>query len=631
VQRSACVPGVIGICERLTLPGGHNGSVIDFGISAMPPDGESDEAFLDRLAAAGYRALELPFVNGFPWKERRCVRFGELAADRGIALSIHAPYFAILTIEDEDRARQSLAALEHTMKLGRALGSAIICAHGGNVGGREPDELMNLVRSRLEWIAPKVDGLGVGLGLETAGKDGAFGTLGDIALLAGEFRFVRPVVDWAHLHARTGGALTSKEAFGSVLAFVRESFPGWMIDPLQAQFTDNLLGAAGEVRHLPYGEGTLRVGPLVEAAFDAGIRMVLISEARETSSHEAIHAEIEETLSHVRSPERRTIGSGAVHFPEPIDATPEPGGRWSAKVGPRLLLSNLDKPFFPDGYTKGDLVQYYASVAPVLLPHLAARPISMSRYPDGIDGNSFYEKRAPSHRPDWIRTIPVSSESMGGTIDFVGAADRASLMWLANMGCIEIHPFHSREGSLDRPDWAVFDLDPAEGSTWEQLVTVGGLLRQALEGLGLAAVPKLSGARGLHVYVPLEAVHSHRRVRRFVEAVGRLLVQADPDDVTMDWEIEHRTGRVFVDHNRNAPGQTIASVYSVRPRPGAPVSAPIHWEELSSISNGDIDIANLWERLRRHGDLFAPVLAGSQTLDVAEEALGLEPGEPDSR
>jgi bifunctional non-homologous end joining protein LigD len=212
---------------------------------------------------------------------------------------------------------------------------------------------------------------------------------------------------------------------------------------------------------------------------------------------------------------------------------------------------------------------------------------------------------------------------MGGAIDFLLAEDRESLMWFANMGCIEIHPFHSRAGSLDTPDLAIFDLDPAAGSTWDQVVAGAKLLRVALGQLGLTGYPKLSGARGLHVYVPIETGYSHSRVRAFVEAVGRVMVAANSGDLTMDWDIPKRKGRVFIDHNRNAFGQTIASVYSVRPRPGAPVSLPITWDEVETIKNGDITIANLWGRLARFGDLWAPVAKNTQRLEEAEKALGI--------
>lgn len=599
-------------------------SSIRFGISRLPPEDVKDAAFLDDLVEKGHRALELPFVDGFPWKEKRCQTFGELAAERDIRLSVHAPYFAGLTLPDENRGRQSLAALEHTMKLGRWLGAPVIVAHFGSNYSEDPEALMDRIRSRLDAVAPKVDGMGVGMGLETAGNNRSFGSLGDIAQLAAEYSFVRPVVDWAHLHAMTGGGLTSKEAFGSVFSFLEDHFPGWMIAPLQTQFSDNEFGAGGEIRHIPYGEGTLRVGPLVEAAQESGVSMILISEARDLASHDRIWEEARTHISRTSSAAGRPIAKANAPFPSPVTAVKD--GEQSKPVGLHfpLRLSNLEKVFFPDeGYTKGDLIQYYASVAPVLLPHLQGRPISMSRYPDGIKGPSFYEKRAPGHQPEWMKTTPVVSDSQGGIIDFLLADSVEAMMWFANMGCIETHPFHSREGRLEYPDYAIFDFDPAEGSSWDQVVAGAQLLEVALAQLGLAGYPKLSGSRGIHVYVPLEPVHDFSRVRRFVGEVGNYLATANPGDLTMEWDKPKRKGKVFVDHNRNAFGQTVASVYSVRPLPGAPVSVPLTWDEVGEVENGDVTIVNLWDRLQRFGDLFAPVPAGGQTLDAAEEALGI--------
>lgn len=600
--------------------------MIRFGVSGLPPEDGDDAAFLDALVAAGHQAYELAFVQGFPWKERRCRQFGDLAEERDVWLSVHAPYFAVLTVEEEERARQCLAALEHTMKLGRALRARIICAHFGGTGGRTGDELMPVIRERLHNLAPKIGHLGVGLGLETGGTDRSFGTLGDIAVLAAEFPFVRPVVDWAHIHAMSGGGLTSPDAFAAVIHFLRDQFPGWMVDPLQTQFTDNLFGPHGEIKHIPYGTGSLEVGPLVEAARAAGLRMVVISEAREQESHHAILEEIRQTLtSSASAPEQgRTLGSGRIAFPDPIHVVEEGGALAPSRVDRPLQLSNIDKPFFPEGYTKGDLIQYYASVSSVLLPHLADRAIVMARFPDGWDGEWFYEKQAPGHQPPWMPLAPIHSEHRKEPIEFVMAPDRESLMWLANMACIEIHPWLSQVQTVDFPSFAVFDLDPAEGASWKQVVAIAKLLEVALHKLGLTGYPKTSGATGIHVYVPVEPIYPYARVRKFVETVGRLLAKANPDDATMEWDIPRRAGKVFIDHNQNVAGKTIASVYSVRPRPGAPVSAPVLWEELDEVRPEDFTIETIWARLQRFGDLFDPVLRGGQTLQAAEEAVGLE-------
>lgn len=598
-------------------------STVRFGISELPPEETTDEEFLDGLVEQGHGALELPFTKGFPWKEKRCEAFGALAADRGIRLSVHAPYFAGLTLPDEDRGKQSLAAMEHTMKLGKALGAPVVVAHFGSNYEEDPEVLMDRIRSRLERVRPKVEGMGVGLGLETAGNRSQFGSLGDIAKLASEFSFVRPVVDWAHVHAMTQGGLTAKTAFEAVIDFVEQSFPGWMVSPLHTQFSDNEFGKSGEIRHVAYGQGTLRVTPLIEAAQESDLSMVIISESRDPESHGLIWEEARSLLEAPSGAKGRPLASSKIDFPRPVRV--EKGADRYVPIGldRALTFSNVDKTFFPDGYTKGDLIQYYSSVAPLVLPHLRGRPISMARYPEGIAGGSFYEKRAPGHQPPWMRTTPVDSDSQGGVIDFLLADSAEALMWFANMGCIEVHPFHSREGTLEWPDYAIFDFDPADGSTWDQMVGAVRLLEVALTQLGLTGYPKLSGSRGVHVYVPLEPVHDYARVRRFVGEVGKYLAAANPEDVTMEWDKAKRTGKVFIDHNRNASGQTVAAAYSVRPRPGAPVSAPFSWSELDSVVNGEWTMANLWDRLVRHGDLFAPVVAGGQTLEHAEELLGI--------
>jgi bifunctional non-homologous end joining protein LigD len=533
----------------------------------------------------------------------------------------------VLTVEDNEKRIQTLAALEHTMKLSRALGAHTVVAHTGHVKDRSPEELHALVSEGLRRIEPKVRDLGVALGLETSGTDRAFGSLGDIALIASKFSFVRPVIDWAHVHAKSGGALTSEEAFRSVIDFLREEFPGWAIDPLHAQFTDNEFGPAGEIRHVPYGDGTLRSGPLAAAATEAGLRMIVISEAKDDASHDAILADLrsgEAAARPVASGDARPVGSGRAHMPDQLLVEPDGEAFVTIDQHRRVRLSNVDKSFFPDaGYTKGDLIQYYAAVAPLLLPHLSGRAMSLARYPNGADGDFFYEKQCPSHAPEWLVTAPLHSSHRGEPIGFCTAPDVESLVWIANLGCIEMHPWLSRVSRPAYPDFAVFDLDPQEGATWQQVVYVAGLVKVLLERLGLASYPKTSGASGLHIYVPLEAIHEYREVRRFVETLGRMIESADPETVTMQWDIPKRGPRIFIDHNQNVGGKTMASVYSVRPRPGAPVSVPITWDEVDRVHPDDFTIATVWERFRQYGDLFAPVLAGGQTLEGVSRALGL--------
>jgi len=621
---------------HLPLRGGIRSAVcrnlvgmLRFGISRMPPEGVDDDEWLDSLVARGHDAVELPFVHGFPWKERRCRAFAEAAAERGLAVSVHAPYFAVLTVDDEEKRKLTISALEHTMKLGKALGAHTIVAHTGYVKDRTPEQLHDLVSEGLGRIEPKVRHLGVALGLETSGTDRAFGSLGDIAMIANEFSFVRPVIDWAHVHAKSGGALTTPDAFASVIAFLRGQFPGWAIDPLHTQFTDNEFGPKGEIRHVPYGSGSLRAGPLAEAAAAAGLRMIVISEAKEEESHDGILADLRSAhAAAIPEPtgDDRALATADIAFPDAVTIERDADAWVTTSSDRRVRLTNPDKVFFPDsGYAKGDLIQYYASIAPVLLPHLDGRALSMSRYPDGIDGNTFYEKQCPDHAPEWIVKAPIHSSHRGEPIDFCTAADRDSLVWLANMACVEMHPWLSRVERSGYPDFAIFDLDPQEGATFQQVVAVARLVNLLLERLGLAGYLKTSGSTGVHIYVPIEALYTYRRVRRFVETIGRMVASADPENATMEWDIPRRGARVFIDHNQNVGGKTIASVYSVRPRPGAPVSTPIGWDELGDVTPTSWNIATIWERLRQYGDLFSPVLQGGQRLEGPEEALGLPP------
>jgi bifunctional non-homologous end joining protein LigD len=302
------------------------------------------------------------------------------------------------------------------------------------------------------------------------------------------------------------------------------------------------------------------------------------------------------------------------------------GDAWWAEVeGHELRLSNLAKVFWPDeGYTKGDLLAYYLNVAPLILPHLADRPLTMKRMPDGIAGPHFYEKTAPSHTPDWVQRCPVPSEdSKEGVIGYLMVQDVSSLLYVANLGCIEMHPLHSRCDSVDTPDYLFFDLDPME-ATFEAVRIVALHVKAALDALGLASFPKTSGATGIQIYVPVERGWSYHQVRDFVGTLGRVIQAADREHVTMAWKIADRTGKVFIDHNMNRRGANIAAAYSMRPEPGATVSTPLAWEEVETeIAPRDFRIDNVWERFGRIGDLFEGVRVSHQDLGAALEAVGL--------
>ncbi|MFN0153476.1 MAG: DNA ligase D [Gaiella sp.] len=291
-----------------------------------------------------------------------------------------------------------------------------------------------------------------------------------------------------------------------------------------------------------------------------------------------------------------------------------------------LRLSNLDKPFWPEeGITKGDLLAYYRDIAPVLVPHLKGRPFTMKRYPDGWQGKHFFQKQAPSHMPEWIRRVSIPASTRDGekrTIDYAVLDDDLALLWAVGMGCIDLHAGAARADKLDRPDWVVFDLDPAEGTTFEQVVEVSLLVRELLRAVDLEGVPKTSGSRGIHVLVPVARRHTHEEARAFAEIVAGALARAHPALVTTEWARAKRHG-VLVDVNQNGQGRTTAMGYSVRPRAGAPVSTPLQWEEVrADLDPAGFTMEAVLERVATYGDLLAPALAGGQSLKAALRAAG---------
>jgi bifunctional non-homologous end joining protein LigD len=290
-----------------------------------------------------------------------------------------------------------------------------------------------------------------------------------------------------------------------------------------------------------------------------------------------------------------------------------------------LRFSNLDKPFWPElGITKGDLIAYYRDAAEVLVPHLRGRPFTMKRYPDGWQGKFFFQKQAPSHMPEWItRTSQPASTREGEKkiIDYAVVNDDLALMWMANMGCIDLHAWSSRIDKPERPDWVMFDLDPSEGATFEDVVEVARLVKDTLDLLELESCPKTSGSRGIHVLVPVARRQSFSEAREFASIVGSALERAHPGLVTTQWSKAKRKG-VLVDANQNRPGATNAMVYSVRPRAGAPVSTPLRWDEVKSgLDPAAFTMDAVLDRVARHGDLFAGALAGKQSLKAALKSL----------
>ena len=288
-----------------------------------------------------------------------------------------------------------------------------------------------------------------------------------------------------------------------------------------------------------------------------------------------------------------------------------------------LKLSNLDKVFFPvEGITKGDLLEYYRAVTPTLLPHLRDRPFTMVRWPDGIEADRFFQKDAPSHMPEWIPTFRTQVSTREAPrrkkrVNFPVVNDELALLWMVNMGCIDMNAWYSRTDKPDRPDFVLFDLDPSPGVGFKETVQVALLVKQALDAFGLVGFPKTSSAEGMHVLVPVERRYTFDDTRQFAEIVAGAIARTNRGLATTEWTKAKRRG-VLIDSNQNGEGKTIASVYSVRPRAGAPVSTPLRWSEV----NEDLDPLSftmpvVLDRIHKHGDLFEGVLMTRQRLTDA--------------
>jgi bifunctional non-homologous end joining protein LigD len=283
-----------------------------------------------------------------------------------------------------------------------------------------------------------------------------------------------------------------------------------------------------------------------------------------------------------------------------------------------VRLTNLDKIFWSDErITKGDLIQYYADVAPVLLPHIRDRAMVMKRYPHGARGEFFFMKRAPAPRPDWIRICSIDHDS-GTVIDFPVIDDLPSLLWVINLGCIDLNQWYAKCDDVDRPDYVHFDLDPGEGATWDGVLECGRILHEALDTLEMPSLVKTTGSRGLHVYVPIVRDPTQKEVWTFAKALAVELAARHPKLMTAEYRVAKRPrGRVLVDYNQNAWGRTLASIYSVRPRPRAPVSTPVTWREIEKgLQIEDFRLDNVRERIAKFGDLWKPLLLARGRMNL---------------
>ena len=286
--------------------------------------------------------------------------------------------------------------------------------------------------------------------------------------------------------------------------------------------------------------------------------------------------------------------------------------------GKEVRLTNLRKIFWTElGLTKGDLLRYYAAVADVLLPHVRNRAMVMKRYPHGAAGEFFFMKRAPSPRPDWIEICSIDHGAKG-IIDFPMIQDRAALMWVINLGCIDLNQWYATCDEVNRPDYVHFDLDPGPGAPFDKVLETALVVHEALETLKMPSVVKTTGSKGLHVYVPIVRGPDQKQVWTFAKALAHELASRNPALITSEYRVANRPkGRVLVDYNQNRWGSTLASIYSVRPRPEATVSTPVSWKEVErGVRIEDFTVKNVPKRVAKLGDLWKPLLAVRGRFDL---------------
>jgi bifunctional non-homologous end joining protein LigD len=286
--------------------------------------------------------------------------------------------------------------------------------------------------------------------------------------------------------------------------------------------------------------------------------------------------------------------------------------------GREVKLTNLKKLFWPElGITKRDLLQYYADVSNSLLPHLKDRAMVMKRYPNGAAGPFFFQKRAPTPRPEWIDICKIDHSS-GNVIDFPIVRDLPSLLWVVNLGCIDLNQWYARCDDVDRPDYLHFDLDPVPGATFEDVLTTAKRVHESLDAMKMPSYPKTTGSKGIHIYVPIVRGPTQKQVWSFAKTFAQTMEKLHPGLVTAEYRIAKRpANHVLVDYNQNAWGRTLSSVYSVRPKPRATVSTPVTWEEIDEgIRMEDFRIDNVPKRIMELGDLWKPLTQKSGRFDL---------------
>jgi DNA ligase D len=287
-------------------------------------------------------------------------------------------------------------------------------------------------------------------------------------------------------------------------------------------------------------------------------------------------------------------------------------------------LTHLDKIYWPDDkITKGDLLEYYSKIAPYILPYLKNRPLSLRRQPNGIDEPGFFQKDAGDHVPDWIKTVEIHAESTGKMVNYYVCNDLESLLYIANLGCIEMNPWNSTVNKLDNPDYIVMDIDPSDKNTFDEVIEVALVIKDIIDQTGMVGYCKTSGSSGLHIYIPFNKKYTYDESRDFAEIMASMVTEKLPGLTTLERSLSKRKkNQIYVDYLQNRIGQTLASAYSVRPKPGATVSAPLEWDEVKpGLTPQDFNIKNIFKRLEERGDLFKGVLGKGVDMHKALQKM----------
>lgn len=294
------------------------------------------------------------------------------------------------------------------------------------------------------------------------------------------------------------------------------------------------------------------------------------------------------------------------------------------KIGRTIVtVTNRKKVYWPDdGYTKGDMIDYYDKIAEYILPHLKGRCLSLKRNPNGINDKGFYHKDAGEDAPPFVDVFKVKSQSNNKIIDYIVCNNKASLLYVANLGCIEMNPWNSTTKKQNYPTWMVIDIDPSDENKFTEVVDTALATKMILDKAGVSSYCKTSGASGLHVYVPLKNKYEYETVRVFANIIASHVQEQLPDITTLERSLSKRGPKIYIDYLQNSAGQTLASTYSIRPVPGAPVSTPLEWKEVNhKLSPRQFTIKNIFKRIKKKGDLFLPVLTESNSIAKAMKAL----------